>query len=917
MKNTDWKIFLTSLSYTYLFYQQEAGLNFLIFSLIIVVLAFLQKPENKKNPAWLTASIGTIISGFFVYYYGTSLPKIANTISLMLLAGFTFKENTSLIIAGFNTISAYILAIPLLVIRFIRSKFQKQEENLGLKSKEPNKKSLFKKLMLLLFPLFVVFVFFVLYRGSNPLFLKITEDINLDWLSFPLVKFFLSALLMMYAFFVQNIIKPINNIDEKLKDDIEFVDEEKHKKSFIHKFLSLDSEIFIATSLLLMLNLLIAFLNAIDINYLWLKVDLPQGLVFSDYLHSGTFTLIVSIVLAISVIVFFFRGLFNFSEKGKWIKILGYAWIFQNIIMIVSAMLRNQLYIADYGMTHKRIGVYIFLLLSVIGLLISIAKIALKQNTIFLIRKSTWAFYVVLLIATAFNWDMIITRHNIKLANIQYIVDLDKNYLARLSHVNTYALAKQESEETPFEIYNTSNNSRWKISPLQEKIQELLDYENRNNWQENCLNKNNNIQKLKELNEMGKIAKLDLYAFYLEDITHYETLSNIKAIDLQNNRLENNLKGLNNYKSLEVISLSSNSIKKLDSLPFLEKLTHLNLQKNSIRNFSSLEEKTPKLTHLNISEPYVELEEEDFPVLPKLESIILSKTKLDSWKFLAKQKALKEIVFTNSNVEDIKLSAMQNLQKIDLSATQLYTEFLDSLSLSKNIKEINFTNCSLGNINYLISDDSPLYPNLEIINLDNNYLNDKTTDIDLFKKLKELNLKNNALENLTDLQKMFSLTKLDVSRNSIKTLDGLTELKNLKELIANNCKIENYEAVLSLNNLEIINLSDNKIRNIDSLVHLKSLKELYLDNNKIKDISALQQFKNVTHLSIANNPIKDYSVLYNLKNLKYLSVGNIDLAIIEQIKEALPQTELDYFSNNLSKPINYNNNKRFSYSESF
>ncbi len=915
MKNTDWKIIIAAIVYTLLFYKQEAGINYLIFSIVIMVLTAIQKIENIKKPSWIAVSLGTLISGFFVFYYGTSLPIIANIISLIFLAGISFKANSSLLLSAFNSLTSLVFAIPLLIQNFIRKKPNKNQVK--------EKTSLFKKVILLLFPLFVVFIFFVLYRDSNPLFMKITEDINLEWLSFPLVKFFLFSLFFMYSFFVQNIIKRLNKYDQSKKDDIVFVDEEKHKESFFSKFLSLESEIFTGTALLVLLNLMIAFLNAIDINYLWLKNDLPQGLVFSDYLHSGTFTLIVSILFAILIILYFFRGIFNFSSKGKWIKLLGFLWVVQNIVMIISAMFRNQLYIADYGMTHKRIGVYIFLLLAIIGLVVSFIKIALKKNTLFIIRKNSWAFYAVLIIATFINWDMLITKHNIKLANKKYIIDLDKNYLARLSHVNTYALALQEKNETPTDIYFVNYTGMRYKTPFQEKLQNLLNYENRNNWQEFCLNKNKNIYKLKELNNMGKLAKLDLYAMYLEVITEYKTLSNIKAISLNNNLLKNSLAGLENYKQLEVVNLASNSISSLDSFPTLKNLTHLNLENNQIVNYSLLKNKTPNLKYLNISNSDVKIDDKEFPSLEKLESINLSKTKMNSWAFLTKQKMLKEIIFSASNVHEISLPEIPTLEKVDLSNSVLIfnndTKFLNSLARSKYIKDINMNSCKISYVSFLLNKElnKALFPNLEILNLYNNNLQNDIKNIHLFTNLKELNLSLNNITIIDDLAKLKNIKSINLSNNSIRNFGPLAKIESLETLNLSQTKINNIEELIRISKLKNLDLSTNDIRNIDSIIRLQNLEILNLSENKIKDISALAKLPKLTHLSIANNLIEDFTVLKKMKNLKYLAIGSVDLKIVEELKIALPNTEIDYFSKNLNSKINYNNNKRADWVESF
>lgn len=915
MKKTDWKIFIAAIVYTLLFYKQESGLNFLIFSILITALSFIQYPENIKKPAWLAVAAGTLISGFMVFKLGTNLPILANVISLIFLAGLSFKPNTSLLLSALNSLSSLILAIPLLVINF----FKKNENETP---EQKSKKTLFKKMILLLFPLFVVFVFFVLYRDSNPLFLKITEDINLDWLSFPLVKHFLVGLFVLYAFFVQRIITRLNNFDENKTDDIDLVDEEKHQQGFFARFISLESETYTAMSLLIMLNVLIAFLNAIDINYLWLKAALPQGLVFSDYLHSGTFTLILSILLAIVIIVFFFRGIFNFNAKGKWLKILGFVWVLQNIIMIVSAMLRNQLYIADYGMTHKRIGVYVFLALAIVGLLVTFVKIAAKKNTWFLFRKNAWAFYGVLIIATFFNWDNIITDYNISLANKQYVVDLDKDYLARLSHVNTAFLALQESDTTPFEIYENVSNSYYGFSALQTKIQKLLDYENRSNWQETCLNKNENIVKLKALNEMGKIAKLDLYSLYINDIPHYETLSNIKGLNANNNNLENNIDALAFYKKLEVLNLAGNNITTLDSLPKLEFLTHLNLEDNAILSFQNLKN-TPNLKHLNISNPNFYFDEMmGFPILENLESIKLSKTRYDSWAFLENQENLKEIIFLDTKVERIEIPNLKALTKVNLKgSTNLNTgtNFLDSLSHCENITALNLSKTALNSTLNLVDNKSklPLFKKLEKLEASHNNLHNDIKELAAYKTLKYLDISNNNIVEAPALKALVNLEELNISGNKLKNFENISGFVKLNTLYASDVKMEKIDELLALTKLQKLILTDNRIENIDNVSSLKNLETLNLSSNRIENIEALIQLKKLTNLTLDNNPIQDYSFLFQMTQLEYLSVGALDLAFIEELKEKLPNTEINYYSTNLNKEINYNNNKRASYKTEF
>ena len=56
------------------------------------------------------------------------------------------------------------------------------------------------------------------------------------------------------------------------------------------------------------------------------------------------------------VLLFFFRGNLNFYKKNKWLRYGAYAWIFQNMVLVVSVLLRAKYYFVYYGkMTLSRI----------------------------------------------------------------------------------------------------------------------------------------------------------------------------------------------------------------------------------------------------------------------------------------------------------------------------------------------------------------------------------------------------------------------------------------------------------------------------------------------------------------------------------------------------------------------------------
>jgi hypothetical protein len=111
----------------------------------------------------------------------------------------------------------------------------------------------------------------------------------------------------------------------------------------------------------------------------------------------------------------------------------------QNAIMAVSVALRNIYYIEYYyALSLKRIGVMVFLLLTVIGLVTMIMKIHGKRTTFNIVKINSWAVFAVMLIISSFSWDIAIAEFNLKnpdkdVIDIRYLLSLSDETLPVLS----------------------------------------------------------------------------------------------------------------------------------------------------------------------------------------------------------------------------------------------------------------------------------------------------------------------------------------------------------------------------------------------------------------------------------------------------------------------------------------------------
>ncbi|MBL0192471.1 MAG: DUF4173 domain-containing protein [Saprospiraceae bacterium] len=170
-------------------------------------------------------------------------------------------------------------------------------------------------------------------------------------------------------------------------------------------------------------------LNIVIIVLLVLYNQEVRSQTLSEDLHQHVNTIIFSIIMAIFLIMFYFQGSFNFISRGRYLRSQAYIWLGLNSLLVVSAFARNFLYISTFGLTFKRIGVIIFLILCLTGLVFTAYKIMKKKTNFFLINNMFYVCFFVFIITSLINWSSIVTKYNIK-----YESKPDWEYLSRLNY---------------------------------------------------------------------------------------------------------------------------------------------------------------------------------------------------------------------------------------------------------------------------------------------------------------------------------------------------------------------------------------------------------------------------------------------------------------------------------------------------
>ena len=408
------------------FWSEKLALNGLLFDVFIIAAVFYFYPFAIKNHYSRWVALGNILTAAMVVIHNTILSKIGCGVTLLFFVAFSQYTHRSALYAGGSVVLNYVLAIP----NFFRS-FG------NVRNRKYNLATILRPIRMLLVPAMLLGIFFIIYALANTVFSNIACEMvtavlrwianMLSWLSIPRFSFFLLGMLITAGLILAVRDNSFSVADMAGKDDL------RRKKGPLKKWreslagglltaiigkastgmLAIKNEFKIGLISLVFLNILLLFINFLDIKYVWLGFTFSKDVSLSAYVHEGAGLLIFSIVLAMVVLLFFFRGNLNFYKANKFLKWGAYLWIIQNGILVISVLIRDYYYIVHYGLAYKRIGLLFFLAMVAVGLLTVFWKIRFAKTTYYLLRINAWAALFLLVSASTVHWDYTIAKYNL------------------------------------------------------------------------------------------------------------------------------------------------------------------------------------------------------------------------------------------------------------------------------------------------------------------------------------------------------------------------------------------------------------------------------------------------------------------------------------------------------------------------
>ena len=445
---------ISAILFSTLFYKQNIGLNLSLFSIITIVILTLKNNQIFKNKSTTFIAISYLITAIFVFMYKSNLAIITNIIAFMTFIGSVSEHKSSIYVKWVNGI--YTVIVSYFSMRF-------DKENSGADKVRKEKINYTYWLKIIGIPSVILIIFINLYRNGNPMFDELISKIDFSFINFQWILF---TALGYYLFY--NISNPIQ-IDPATSDDLNIGNNLDKKDLEPNTSKELANENQLGIILMSLLNILIIIFLITDVLHLT-ELHKMVASQLSEQVHNGVNALIFSNVLAIAIILYFFRGNLNFFEKNKGLKNVTYVWIFLNLSVVIITTIKNIEYIVSFGFTYKRIGVVFFLIVTSIGLITTLLKVSKVKNLWFLLRKNIQIAFVILVLASTINWDKTITYYNLNNAD-----QMDLKYLINLSDNNTFLLKNY------IEKNEISKSRQFNINLKHNKY--LEDLQN-NSWQE-------------------------------------------------------------------------------------------------------------------------------------------------------------------------------------------------------------------------------------------------------------------------------------------------------------------------------------------------------------------------------------------------------------------------------------------------
>lgn len=451
-------IILCAFVFDRLFYEMAIGLNLLLFAVLVLAGLFLQVGWGGLSWPARAAMLGALLSAGMTAVHHSGLAIFMTIVSLAVCSALAHEAQ----------LRSLWYAVPQFMLNQLHLPIAAWEGTGQLMQQRKAARVGWRWMRIVLLPLVVGIVFFQLYRVGNPKFDQFTAgfldgliEVFGDLLELIFTKhafFFLFGMAVCGGLLYRFAPRLVLQVEQQFGERMERVRRKRPHWLAPRAMNPLERERRMGIIFLVLVNALLLVVNVIDIKWVWINFEVPEGFSLKQFVHEGTWILIISIILSMLVLLHLFRRNQNFYWRSAGLKRLALLWIAQNFVLGISVFLRNHHYIDFHGLAYLRIGVIAFLVLVLVGLITLWIKIHGRRSFFWLARVNAWAAFALLVGMTTVDWDSSIVRFNLGHDNPGEI-DVD-NYLAMNDRVLPLVYANFDLVEAQMAKHR-NNTVRW------------------------------------------------------------------------------------------------------------------------------------------------------------------------------------------------------------------------------------------------------------------------------------------------------------------------------------------------------------------------------------------------------------------------------------------------------------------------
>lgn len=409
-------VVVSAFLFAVLFYKQGIAFNFGLLGLITLGIIHFLLPANRKDRKYYLLAFVVGVTSLSQMWYGDEYAFFALFFSLLMMGIYIFFRKLNFIfyplLMGLN----YFIFI----YRFLSFDWFPIQKREGKKMGK-------KIIVLVLFPALISILFILVYSTGSDLFYNFTKQFKINENTLYFFGLFLIGFFFYFNYWYLWIPRFFITFNARFKE--EFGENNKTKLLVDEKIVDVDLQRSSGVISLAILNAILLFFIGTYNYEQFFTLESTQNL--SADTHTQVNTIIFSIILAMGVILFYFNSYFNFDNKATNLRKLSYLWLVLNSLLVASAIVKTMEYVGAYGLTMKRVGVFIFLFLCLIGMYYSYVKISQKKTNAFLVNKMAWVFFLAFTLNSPVNYSWLVTQYNLSFVEDQ---NQDINYLFNLRY---------------------------------------------------------------------------------------------------------------------------------------------------------------------------------------------------------------------------------------------------------------------------------------------------------------------------------------------------------------------------------------------------------------------------------------------------------------------------------------------------